>query len=106
MAKDELVGSAGTAGASSVVNLDILVNLVEYLLFTISEVPPSALGRGAGSGRIGELSLIPFGRLREATAGFKLVEICFGALIGGRRDDFFCRRENPLLFSSIAWVLI
>ena len=30
-----------------------------------------------------------------------MLEICFGALIGGRRDDFFWRSENPFPLSSM-----
>jgi hypothetical protein len=104
----ELAGRAGTDGAPAVLNSGKLVNRVEYLLFTISEVPPPSLVRGLGtllSWPKGPGEVSPF-RPREGTAEFKLLGICRGALIGGRREVFLWRRENPLLFSSISDVIV
>ena len=95
-------------GASALLKSPRVVNLVEYRLFTRSEVCPPGLGCCLACSSFSVLpawavlvylSLFPF--LRGAGNGADVVEICLGALIGGRRDDFFWRKENPLPFSSM-----
>lgn len=70
---------------------------VEYLLLTRSEVLPPSLGLSV-TARAGG-SLTPFGCNGGGAAAW--LDILLGALIGGRRDDFFWRNENPFPLSSI-----
>ena len=70
---------------------------VEYRLLTRSEVLPPSLGLSV-TARVGD-SLAPFWCNGGGAAAW--LESCLGALIGGRRDDFFWRNENPFPLSSI-----
>ncbi len=70
---------------------------VEYLRLTRSDVLLPGLGF-SGTARTGG-PFTPF--WREGGSAVPWLENCFGALIGGRRDDFFWRSEKPLPLSSI-----
>lgn len=87
------VGRIGIGGASALRKSPRVVNRVEYRRFTRSEVCPPGLGRclvGAGFSFLpapGYFSTFTFPRC--SGTGAAVLEICCGALIGGRRDDFF-----------------